>query len=107
MDERQRAYLELLTHGLIAIRNYSYDGQMSLCEIESDHLHNIPSLFEESNELRHHYYIVQERGLYLERLESLGATEYLKSLLSRYAQPWKILSSIAGVNVSGGEAKGE
>src|SRR5688572_20545003 len=75
---RSRAYLELLAWGLLAIRDDAYGGRIALCRIESDHLHNIPSLLEEPNEQRHLYYIVQERGLYLERLKELGATEYLE-----------------------------
>jgi hypothetical protein len=100
MEPRQRAYLDLLAGGVVAVRNQAYSGQLALCEIEADHIHNIPSLLEEPNELRHRYYIIQERGLYLDRLKSLGASEYLESMRVWYSQPWKVLASIAGVELT-------
>jgi hypothetical protein len=100
-DPRQRAYLQVLEHGLVAIRNCAHRGQIALCEIEADHVHNIPSLLGESNELRHRYYILQERGLYLDRLRKLEASEYLEDRAIWYAEPWRVLASIAGVEISG------
>jgi hypothetical protein len=100
VETRQRAYLDLLARGVVAVRNYAYSGQMALCEVEADHIHNIPSLLEETNELRHRFYIVQERGLYLDRLNPLGAMEYLEFMRIWYAQPWKMLASIAGVELT-------
>ena len=87
---RERAYLELLQHGLVRVRNVAYAGQVDLCQIEADHLHNIPTLIGESNEHRHVYYIVQERGLYLQRLRELGAKEYLEQASIWYAEPWNV-----------------
>lgn len=97
---RQRAYLQLLERGLPTIRDSAYGGQIALCEIEADHLHNIPSLLEEPNERRHIFYIVKERGLYLERLRKLGATEYLEDRAIWYTEPWQVLAKIAGVELS-------
>jgi hypothetical protein len=97
---RQQAYLQLLERGLVAVRNHAHGGMIALCEIEADHLHNIPSLLDEPNETRHEYYIVGERSMYLERLKKLGATEYLKSMMGCYSEPWKVLASIADVELS-------
>jgi hypothetical protein len=97
---RERAYLDLLQHGLVLVRNFAYGGQLELCRIEADHLHNVPTLLGETNEHRHVYYIVQERGLYLERLRELGATEYLKRVSIWYAEPWRVLARVAGVTLS-------
>jgi hypothetical protein len=72
LQTRQQAYATLLHHGLIAIRSFAWDGRVKLCEIEADHLHNIPSLLEESNEARHRYYLEAERTSYLDRLKGLG-----------------------------------
>jgi hypothetical protein len=71
-DPRQRAYLELLERALVAIRNHAHTRDATLCAIEADHIHNIPSLLDEANELRHRFYIVKERGLYLARLRERG-----------------------------------
>lgn len=89
----------MLKWGLLAIRDNAHSGRIALCEIEADHIHNIPSLLEESNEQRHLFYIVQERGLYLERLKKVGATEYLERRASWYSEPWRVLASIAGVGL--------
>ena len=69
---REQAYLDILQRGLVMVRNFAYDGKIELCQIEADHLHNIPTLLHEGNKNRHVYYILQERGRYLERLRELG-----------------------------------
>jgi hypothetical protein len=97
MDPRQRAYLDLLTHGLPAVRNLSRSERIALCRVEADHLHNIPSLLEEANEHRHRYYLEQERALYLERLRQLGELDYLKSRMAFYGEAWRVLARAAGV----------
>jgi hypothetical protein len=98
---RQQAYLELLERGLVAIRNHAHGGETALCAIEADHIHNLPSLFKETNEARHRFYIIQVRSLYLDRLKQLGAADYLQDRAIWYRGPWKALASIAGVELSG------
>jgi hypothetical protein len=100
MDDRQLAYRDLLHYGLLAVRSHAYSGQVELCGIEADHLHNIPSLLAEANEARHKYYIIQERSLYLERLKSFPEPDYLRFTRNRYSDSWKVLASIAGVDLS-------
>ena len=73
---------------------------VQLCEIEADHIHNLPSLLDEPNEERHKCYIANERWLYIERLRKLGATAYLESMSFWNAEPWKVLASIAGVELT-------
>jgi hypothetical protein len=99
MNPRQQAYLDLLSHGLVAVRNLAYGRKVALCEVEADHLHNIPSLLNEPNERRHIFYIVKERGLYLERLHRMDACEHLESMTIWYGQSWRTLASIAGVEL--------
>jgi hypothetical protein len=89
--------LDLLHRGLVLLRNSAHLGQTALCRIEADHLHNIPTLLGETNEHRHVYYIKQERGLYLERLRELEATEYLEQVGIWYSEPWWVLARAAGV----------
>jgi hypothetical protein len=97
---RERAYLDLLHRGLVMARNFAHSGQIDLCRIEADHLHNIPTLLGERNEHRHVYYIVQERGLYLQRLRELDSTEYLEAVSIWYSEPWRVLACAAGVTLA-------
>lgn len=99
VQPRQQAYLDLLERGLVMIRNFAYAGNIELCRIEADHLHNIPSLLHEDNERRHVYYIRGERGLYLQRLRERGAAEYLEEVGIWYAGPWRVLAEVAGVQI--------
>jgi hypothetical protein len=103
LQARQQAYLELLEHGLVAIRNHAHAGKIHLCEVEADHLHNLPSLLYETNEFHHHYYLDQERSLYRERLERQGEWEYLERMMIWYTGSWKVLETIAGQ--AGGSAE--
>ena len=79
----------------MSIRELAYAGKTALCEIEADHLHNIPSVFNEANEARHHCYIVPERKQYLEKLKAHGDTEYLDERMALYEDPWKVLMTVA------------
>jgi hypothetical protein len=97
---RERAYLDLLHHGLVMIRNFAHGGQLDLCRIEADHLHNIPNYLHETNEHQHVYYISGERSLYVQRLHDLGAKDYLEQVAIWYAEPWQVLASAAGVKLT-------
>jgi hypothetical protein len=94
---RVQAYLDLLHRGLVLLRNYTHAGNVELCRIEADHLHNIPTLLYEDNEQRHVDYIRGERGLYLQRLRELGGGEFLAQAGIWYAGPWQVLAEAAGV----------
>jgi hypothetical protein len=95
LQARREAYLGLLEHGLVAIRRSARAGQLQLCVAEADHIHNIPSLLDETNEHRHRYYIREERGLYLQRLEELGEVEYHKAMAPWFTWAWRVLEEIA------------
>ena len=92
---REQAYLDLLHRGLVMLRNFAHTGDVELCRIEADHLHNMPTLLHEDNEHRHEYYIQGERGLFLQRLRELGATEYLEQVRIFYSEPWQVLAAAA------------
>ena len=74
-SDRDKAYLSLLHCGLVMLRNIAHSGQIDLCRIEAEHLHEIPTLVGEPNETRHEYYLRGTRGLYLQSLRELGAGE--------------------------------
>ena len=98
MANRNDVYLQILHFGLIAIRDAAHSGKSKYCEIEADHLHNIPSLIDEQNENRHDYYFGAERNLYAERLAQLAESELPgeahKFALQRYKDLWAELQKI-------------
>ncbi len=111
MDEavqpRDRAYLDLLHHGLVLLRNFAHGGRVDLCRIEAEHLHEIPTLIGEANEHRHRYYLRGTRGLYLRSLRALGVAEYLEQVGIWYAEPWRVLASAAGARLAAWDQEAE
>lgn len=105
MQARQQAYAEILRWGLLAIREAAYAGKTTVCEVEADHFHNLPSLLDEPNEARHHCYIGQERSYYLERVDQLGDAEYAAERRRFYEQPWKVLAALAVDELKCGQSK--
>jgi len=88
---RDQLYLDLLGFGLLRVRNLAHDQEARLCEIEADHLHNIPSLVGEGNEHRHAYYFDDERKLYLERVGD-QLDDFTRA---RYEELWTELQSLS------------
>jgi hypothetical protein len=95
MRTRDEVYLDILKWGLLHIRNAGCSGDARTCEIESDHLHNLPSLIGERNELRHRYYFDDERALYLERITAQDSTavELASFTMARYRELWAELAA--------------
>lgn len=92
MNERDQIYVQILHHGLLRLREAAHMSLNSYCEVEADHLHNLPSLIGETNELRHVYYFEQERTLYLQRVDrSVPGIEFT---LNRYRELWEELAKI-------------
>jgi hypothetical protein len=98
--DRDKAYLNLLHFGLVMIRNVTHSDRIDLCRIEAEHLHEIPTLVGEPNERRHVFYLQGTRGLYLQSLREIGATEYLENATIWYSGPWRVLESVAKVRPS-------
>ncbi len=92
MTERDRIYIEILGFALPQIRNAAQAGLVEYCAVEADHIHNLPSLIGESNELRHAYYLDAEREWYLERVDR--TLPHVQWLLRRYAELWSELESL-------------
>ena len=98
MTERDAIYIQILHHGLLRIRDSAALGYLQYCEVESEHLHNIPSLIGETNEKRHEYYFDKERAHYLERLDrSIPSMDYT---LRRYDELWARLKQLNEPNVA-------
>ena len=57
MDKRFDIYCDILYRGLINIRTAAREGDFKRCEMEADHLHNLPDLLKNyDNEQLHDYY---------------------------------------------------
>lgn len=104
---RDRAYLDLLHHGLVLLRDFACRGRMEGCLIEAEHLHEIPTLIGEANEHRHVYYLRGTRGLYLQRLRELGDAAYLEQVSIWYASPWRVLAQVAGMRLPAWDQEAE
>ena len=92
VTEGEQIYLKILHFGLIRIRDAAHCGHVAYCEIEADHLHNLPSLISEPNEARHVYYLDSERTYYQERVDrSLPGLDFT---LARYADLWNRLDEL-------------
>jgi hypothetical protein len=96
INHRKDAYQRILSVGLLAIRDRATTlNSVKIAEIEADHLHNIPSLLEETNEHRHIFYAHKERGLYLQRIHEHADQNYLDYVVRFYQEPWEILLKFA------------
>jgi hypothetical protein len=92
LTDRDRVYIQNLHVGLMALHNVANAGDVEYWQIESDHLHNLPSLIGEPNEHRHDYYFNGERTLYLERVKDTN--HFTKFTLARYAELWAQLENL-------------
>ena len=89
MRTRDEIYLDILRFGLLYILAAATHGNAKACELEADHLHNIPGLIGEKNEQRHQYYFDIERTSYLNRYTGQQASiAEAKFALARYRELW-------------------
>lgn len=99
MNRLRYIYLKILEYGLLNIRELSRAQDVRLCEIEADHLHNIPSLVQSDNIERHRYYYDIERTSYLESIKSAGRGSECFAF-RRYCELWgemgKVINEITG-----------
>jgi hypothetical protein len=98
MTERDSIYVQILQHGLLRIRDSAALGHLQYCAVESEHLHNVPSLIGETNEERHLYYFAQERTHYLEYVDR--TIPGLDFTLRRYEELWLRLGQLNETNVA-------
>jgi hypothetical protein len=74
--------LEILYFGLLRARAASWEGDARRGEIETDHLHNLPSIIRDFKPANLEYYWNVERGLFLERSRP-GETAVFEPLWDR------------------------
>jgi hypothetical protein len=97
LKELDEIYLQILTYGLIAIRNAAAAGDSARLYVEADHLHNLPSLVGEPNIQRHLYYATAERAAYLDRLKVDIGPNHSDITMRPYESLWARLDSILGI----------
>ena len=92
MGERDQVYLQILSFGLLCLREAAIVGNLKQVAVEADHLHNLPSLIGESNVLRHAHYLDHERMLYPERVDrSVPRVDFT---IHRYTELWQELQEL-------------
>jgi hypothetical protein len=107
LTPRDQAYLDILYHGLVLLRNFACGGRLEFCPVEALHLHEIPTLIGEANEHRHVYYLRGTRGLYLQQLRELGDAVYLEQVSILYSRPWRLLADAAGMRLPAWDQEAE
>ena len=60
--------LKVLETGLLRIRSLAWAGQLDLCAVEADHLHNLPDLLSDFSREKLSYYWDVERTSYTARI---------------------------------------
>ncbi|HEY2414246.1 MAG TPA: hypothetical protein VGI40_18525 [Pirellulaceae bacterium] len=87
METLNLYYAQLLQVGFIVLRQAVWSDNQEWARMEVQHLHNIPSLINESNVERHRYFWDQERQMYLEWVNRVG-DEPRSRMLTYYAPIW-------------------
>ena len=92
LTRRDEIYLTILNLGLHRIRGAASRGDFKHCEIESDHLHNLPRYVAEGEDAQHAYYYVKERPYYLHRVDQASVEN--EHLLETYQKLWAELEGL-------------
>jgi len=95
VNERDQIYVEILRYGMLKLREVAHMKRLECCEVEAEHLHNIPSLIGETNDYRHAYYIDSEVPFYLERVDR--APDMTRFALARFEPLWARLRELRRV----------
>ena len=89
---RDEIYLLILSRGLHRIRDAGYAGDAGHCEIEAEHLHNLPEYLAQGDTAPHAYYFVKQRPFYLNRIDMTSEANRL--LLDIYEPLWRELEEL-------------
>lgn len=76
-DEIAQVLLRILSTALLRIRHLGGQGCAGECEIESDHVHNLPALIQDYSPARLEYYWSIERVHYLKLSEGMSLGEFV------------------------------
>jgi hypothetical protein len=93
MESLNVFYARLLRVGFIVLRQAVCSGDWEWAEQEVQHLHNIPSLINDANLKRHHYFWFQERETYIEWATQKGGE--IQSRMATYYEPiWREMEPV-------------
>ena len=95
---RNEVYLEILKLGLMRIRGAGYHGDHRHCEIEANHLHNVPSYIAGGDAANHLYYLAKEVPFYLKQVDLKVAS--CTELVQSYVPLWTELELLVPVKGS-------
>jgi hypothetical protein len=98
LPRRNEVYLEILKLGLMFIRGGGYHGEHRYCEVEAEHLHNVPSYIAGGDAGNHLYYLAKEVPFYLTRVDL--KIEARMDLVRRYVPLWIELESLVPIDGS-------
>lgn len=97
MSELDKLYIAILQSGLAAIRNAAIQGDLEYCKVESEHLHELPSLIGESNMNCHMFYVTNTRKVYMAWASTCGREAVRDMLQYFYSAPWKKMDELLGL----------
>ncbi len=89
---RDEIYLYILNHGLHRIRDAAREGDYRHCEVEAEHLHNLPAYIAEGEGAHHGYYFVKQRPHYLDSIDRTHQSNLY--LLETYEPLWDELEGL-------------
>jgi len=98
VSRRDEIYLWILARGLDRIRGAASQGDHRHCEIEADHLHNIPSYIACGDSANHLYYLTKEVPFYLQQIDLKN--EGNQWLLGWYISVWQELEGLIPIDGS-------
>lgn len=93
MEPLNSFYARLLQVGFIVLRQAVWSGDQEWAQMEVQHLHNIPSLINETNVARHRHFWLQERQSYIEWATQKGG-EPRSRMLTYYAPLWREMEPV-------------
>lgn len=94
MDRLNGFYAWLLKFGLLALREAIDLKDLEWAKVETEFLHNIPSLIAEQNVNRHRYFWETERELYIEWVKGCGRKRVQSRLRTYYEPVWREMEPI-------------
>ena len=85
-EEVRIALAQILSTAILSLRFNARQGNLKYCDIESDHIHNLPSLIERYDRDKLRYYLQSTREEYVGKLKQLNAGNP-----SVYEEQWRVL----------------
>lgn len=90
-SEVATAVSELLRVGLLRVRRAASAGDATLCGIEADHLHNLPTLLHNYSSELLDFYLTVERDAFLQQLEQHPGTPGYHRDVRQMEPLWAVL----------------